>query len=243
MNTVDAILANVIDRCGGDLLKDEFPTNTALLHVMNVIDICGLEMSDTSRNHLPQRLSFSLSAKEGTLSTGTSFAGIPQFVRYRMQNTSGVVTVWKSLEIVSTIEQLTAYENNNKRAILFTGTANPYDYILSFTPEDGLAVEIWGQKFIEGFTDTRDDSPLPVEFAQYVCVLASLATLNDLLLLDNAAKYVGFIAARTELLLKDRERLERLWKNFLYRDANRDGGTARDAYDIFDTEAPIYVFE
>lgn len=226
---VSGIVANVIDRCGGDLIE-RVNSATATLHVLNVLELYGLELANTFKGSFAIKRNERFSAQSGALSAESSFIYRPQYVRYRGGDSNAAG--WQELFVLNDIEELTKAENTGVRAIWFS-KVKPFAYQLSFMPQSPIDVEIWGQNYNSQLTALSAVPALPEEFSQLVAVEASIRFLDDLLLLDNAARYQAFFVARKRSLEDEKRQLRRLWNNFKERDENRNVEMRRVPFDIF----------
>lgn len=235
---IQVILGNVIDRCGGDLIKEKIPSGAAVLHVLNVIETMGLELADTFKGTYRLSLQQLWSAKTGTLPASPTLLNKPQYVRYRLPNLAPEIYGWQEIFIVNDIEELTHAENVGRRCVMFSGQ-HPFKWDLSFVPHENMNVEVFGQFFDPEIASLSNRAPyLPAEFSQLVAVEAALRLLDDLLLLDGAQRYQAFIVARKNTLMEDRRRLDTLWQSFLYRDENKNINFNREPFDIFKDNNP-----
>lgn len=231
---VQAIVGNVIDRCGDDLIKEKLPTGTVTMHVLNTLEILGNELANTFKGTFALKSVETIIQQTGQLAESPIFLYRPQFVRYRLteSNINSPGTGWQELFVLNDIEEITHAENVGRPSIWFYGK-HPFNYQLSFVPLGGIQVEIWGQNVSSVVANLSVVPQIPAEFAQYVAIRAALVFLDDLLLLNDAPRYQAFFSARKQTLMEEIKVPKKTWTNFLNRDENRNLSMNIEPFDIF----------
>lgn len=231
---IQAIIGNVIDRCGGDLIGEKLPSGIATLHVLNTLEILGQELANTFKGTFALKATETLIEQTGQLETTPVFLYRPQYVRYRFTENSpsshGIG--WQELFVLNDVEEITHAENVARPAIWFYGK-HPFNYQLSFEPQGGIEVEIWGQNVSSVVANLSIVPQIPEEFSQYVALRAAMIFLDDLLLLRDAAKYQAFFSARKQTMMEEVKIPKKIWTNFLNRDENRNLAMTIEPFDIF----------
>lgn len=235
------IIGNAIDLAGAAQVE-KLEAHTATLHYLNAISDRNLQLELSSRGHRFYQIaddSFAAGASSGTL-TDQTLRMRPQYVRYLTPIDSTVAfSRYGAINVVDTIEELTEASNRGEKAVIFTGVA-PINYLLSWTPQEALAVQIYGTAGADTQTDIADEPDFPQKFADLISVQIALFMLDELLLLENAEKFVMFVNARKPGLETRLKRLERLWD--VYRSNATEGKTVSRPYDPMEEDYST-VFE
>jgi hypothetical protein len=164
---IQEIQANAMDLAGGELIRQKLDSDYAVLVTLNTIDSMMLELAMSPKAMRDIKSSFTLAAgtDTGTVAT-TSFNTDNHVVRWRRN----VDDLWKIMDIVEDIEDLTRLANTGREGILFTGTLSPLTYYLSFSPSENLMAEIWGKQLAADITDLNAAPPFPPEFGTGRCL-------------------------------------------------------------------------
>jgi hypothetical protein len=207
---IQEIQANAMDLAGGELIRQKLDSDYAVLVTLNTIDSMMLELAMSPKAMRDIKSSFTLAAgtDTGTVAT-TSFNTDNHVVRWRRN----VDDLWKIMDIVEDIEDLTRLANTGREGILFTGTLSPLTYYLSFSPSENLMAEIWGKQLAADITDLNAAPPFPPEFGLVAAYRIADFLLNQLLIID-PRNLMPFVQAQKVSLQPERRRLDYIWTSF-----------------------------
>lgn len=230
MNLLSDIISNAMDLASAGQL--DLKLDTATLYALNVVADMELELEHSARGRQMSVVAGSFTARSGTL------PALPAYIRYR----AGQNARWQYIDIVSDIEDLTRAENENRLAIMFFGSGNPYNYQLSFDPDASFnQAELWGagSNLASAAADTNSlhvAASIPASYAHLAANRTALLLLDDALLLNPAAaNLIAFVQSRANSLAIRQRDLQHRWT--VYR-SNADNSLADAVVRPYDPFVP-----